>query len=97
MSAVDKIVEYFKTKPTGATLDDAKAALGGSAVDGRGQHGRRSRGAAARRGLAILEQSPGLCGSGDAPRRLLALGPKMKETIRCEPLSNPHDLAAERS
>jgi hypothetical protein len=30
-----KVVEYFKTKPTGATVDEAKSALGAQAVDGR--------------------------------------------------------------
>jgi hypothetical protein len=32
---VRKIVDYFKTKPTGATLEEARASLGGTAVDGR--------------------------------------------------------------
>ena len=32
---VRKIVAYFKTKPTGATLTEAKASLGASLVDGR--------------------------------------------------------------
>src|SRR5436189_31791 len=30
-----KVVDYFKTKPTGATIPETRAALGGPAVDGR--------------------------------------------------------------